>query len=159
MEVMVAHIHAVDLEAFAVIPSMSDLEIAEPRLTVQGAFFFLLVKRVNILPASVPVLLSHDALVRQVVEIGGEVSLENMILNSHNIAVQETHEVFTADIEYVVARSVMLVHLHAASAEQVRYVVFTEESLCNLEAATTSESPMDVTHSDDRISNHVMVIA
>ena len=70
MEVMITHIHAVDLEAFAVLPSMSDLEIAEPRLTVQGAFFFLLVKCINFLPASVPVLFSHDALVRQVIEIG-----------------------------------------------------------------------------------------
>ena len=82
-----------------------------------------------------------------------------MILNSHNISVQEAHEVFTADIEDVVARSVMLVNLHATSAEQVRDVILTEECLRNLEATTTSEGPEDVTHSDDRISNHVMVIA
>lgn len=47
--------------------------------------------------------------------------------------------------------------LHAASAEQLGDVVLAEERLSDLEASTTSESSMNVTHTDDRIANHVMV--
>ena len=80
-----------------------------------------------------------------------------MILHPHNIAVKQTNKVLSTDVENVVARGVVLVDLHTAGAEKVGDVVLTEESLGDLEASTAAECPMDVTHPDDRISDHVMV--
>ena len=54
--------------------------------------------------------------------------LKNVIFDSHNVAVQQANKVFPANIENVVARSIMLVHLHAARAEQLGDVIFAEES-------------------------------
>ena len=69
MEVMVADIHTVDLQALSMLPCMSNLEITKPRLAVECTFLLLVVKAINFLPASVPAVLSLDAFVRQVVEI------------------------------------------------------------------------------------------
>ena len=80
-----------------------------------------------------------------------------MILNSHNVAIQQTNKVFPANIENIVARSVMLVHLHAARAEQLGDVIFAEESRADFEATTASESSVNITGSNDGITNHVMV--
>ena len=62
MEVMITHIHAIDFQAFTVLPSMSDLKIAKPRLTIESTLFFLFVQRIDILPARIPVVLRLDAL-------------------------------------------------------------------------------------------------
>lgn len=81
-----------------------------------------------------------DAFVRQVVEIGGELCLKHVILNVDDFSVHEANEVFTAHVEHVVASDlVMLVYLHATSAEKFRDIIFAEESLSNLEASATSE--------------------
>ena len=84
-------------------------------------------------------------------------SLKNVIFNSHNVAVQQANKVFPANIEDVVARSVMLVHLHAACAEQFRDVILAEECRSDFEATTASESSVNITGSNDGITNHVMV--
>ena len=86
-------------------------------------------------------------------------SLKNVILNSHNVAVQQANKVFPANIENIVARSVMLVHLHAACAEQFRDVIFAEECRTDFEATSASESSVNVTGSNDGITDHMMVPA
>lgn len=62
MEVMVANIHAIDFDAFTVLPSMSDLKVAEPRLTIESTLFLLVVQCIDVLPARIPVVFCLDAL-------------------------------------------------------------------------------------------------
>ena len=83
--------------------------------------------------------------------------LKNVIFDSHNVAVQQANKVFPANIENIVARSVMLVNLHAAGAEKLRDVIFAEECRGDLEATSASESSVNVTVSNDGITNHMMV--
>ena len=84
-------------------------------------------------------------------------SLKNVIFDSHNVAVHDANKVFSANIENVVARSVMLVNLHATCAEQLGDVIFAEECLGDLEATSAPESSENVTSSNDSITNHMMV--
>ena len=70
MEIVIANINAIDCNAVAMLPGMSDLEVAEPGLAVECALFFVLVQGINILPALVVARLCLDAFVRQVIEIG-----------------------------------------------------------------------------------------
>ena len=83
--------------------------------------------------------------------------LQDVFLHSDNVSVKQSDKVFTADIEYVVTGTVVLVNLHAAGAEQVRDVIFAEECLGDLEASTTAERSEDVTDTNDGISDNVMI--
>ena len=40
---MIADVHAIDLDTFAVLPGMSNLEIAEPRLAIKGTLLLIAV--------------------------------------------------------------------------------------------------------------------
>jgi len=96
---------------------------------------------------------------REIVEVGAEVGLEHVAPNFDDIAVEEVHKVFTADVENVVASLVVLVHLHAASTEEFWDVIIAEESRGNFEATTTTESPINVIGANDGVTNDVMVTA
>ena len=84
-------------------------------------------------------------------------SLEDVVFNSDDISVQQANEIFSANVEHIVTRLIVLVHLHAACAEQIGDIIFAEESLRNFEATSTSKCPKNVTDTDDSITNHVMV--
>ena len=159
IEVMITDIIAIDLEAVSVLPSVSNLQVADPSVAIKGTLLFLSVERVNIAPACVVRWLSLDALVRQVVEVAAEVCLEHRVACLDHVAVEQVHEVLTADIVDSVANVlVMLMDLHATSGEQVWDVILTEESLCDLEASSTTEGSEDVTDTNDSMSDHTMVI-
>lgn len=63
MEIVVANITAIDVKAASVLPSMSDLKVANPRLVVEGALFFVRVQLVDITPTSPLVMFSLNAFV------------------------------------------------------------------------------------------------
>ena len=69
MEIVVANIHTIDLEALTMLPSMSHLEVAKPGLAVERALLLFVVERIDVLPAGVPAVLHLNALVGQVIEI------------------------------------------------------------------------------------------
>ena len=157
---MVAHVHPVYRQAVAMLPCVAHLQVAEPSVAVEGTLLLLVVEGVHIIPASVVVVLGLDALVGQIVKVGREVSLEHVaaIADVDDIAVEEADKVLSAHVKHVVARAIMLVHLHAAGAEQLWNVVFAEESRTHLEAPAAPEGPEDVTDADHRVTNHAMVI-
>ena len=51
------------------LPSVPDLEVAEPGRAVKCTLFLFVVEGVDLIPARIPVRLQLDALVGQVVEI------------------------------------------------------------------------------------------
>ena len=53
----------------------------------------------------------------------------------------------------------MLVHLHAASAEQFFNVVFTEERGAYLEASASTECPVNVVNANDCVSNDMVIVS
>lgn len=159
MEVMVTNIHAIDLEALAVLPGVANLQVAEPRGAVKGALLLLAVETVDILPARVVAILSLDALMREVIEVRAELCLEHVIVDVDHVAVHDTHEVLSAHIEDVVACGVVLVHLHAASLEQIGDVVLTEECRCYFEASSTAESSRNIVNSNDGVTDDYMVLS
>ena len=63
VEIVVADITAIDVKAASVLPSMSDLKVANPRLAIKGALFFVGVQLINITPASPLVMFSLNAFV------------------------------------------------------------------------------------------------
>ena len=82
-----------------------------------------------------------------------------MTINTDDITVQESHKVLTTNIEDTVSSVIMLVHLHAASVEQLRDVIVTEESGAYFEAATPTESSVDVILANDCVADNMMVVA
>ena len=157
LEFMVANILTLDFEAVSVLPGVSDLQIADPIISIQGTLLLIGVQLVNVTPTSPVVLLGLNALMRQVIEIRGETCFQNVTIDTDDIAVQESHEVLTTNIEDTVSRVIMLVHLHAASAEQLRDIIITEESRAYFEAATATESPIDIILADDCVTDDMMV--
>ena len=100
---MIAHVQAVDLEALAMLPGVSHLQVAQPRARpVQGALLLLAVQRVNLIPTGVVVGFSLDALVGQVVEVGAEIGLDHVVVHINDLAVHQAHEVLAANIKHVV---------------------------------------------------------
>ena len=60
---------------------------------------------------------------REVIEIRAEMCFEHVGTNVDHIAVEQMHKIFSANIENIVARLVMLMHLHAASTEELRDII------------------------------------
>ena len=52
-----------------------------------------------------------------------------MPVHIDHLTVEQADEILATHVEDTVASGVVLVHLHAASAEQLRDVIFAEESL------------------------------
>ncbi len=59
---MVANILTLDFEAVSVLPGVSDLQIADPIMTIQGTLFLIGVQLVNVTPTGPVVLLGLNAL-------------------------------------------------------------------------------------------------
>lgn len=162
MEVMVTDVHLVDCKAPSLMPGTSDGQVTDPRIAVQGALFLLTVERVDVTPARVVICLRLDALVGQIVEVGRELGLEHVLaLHVHGLTVEQIEEILPADVEDVVSAKLanVLVHLHAARAEQLGNVVVAEEGRGDFEAASPAESPLDVTVPEDGVSEHAVLIA
>ena len=83
---MVAEITSIDVEAASVLPSMSNLKVANPRLAVEGALFLVRVQFVDITPTSPLVMFSLNAFVGQVIEIRREASFEHVAINTNDFA-------------------------------------------------------------------------
>ena len=126
-EVLVADIVTVDGKAAAVLPSVPHLQVADPRVAVESALFFLRVEMIEISPAGEVISLRLDTLMREIVEIGAEVSLEHVVTNLHHFAVEELHKVLSTNVENVMTGVVVLVNLHAAGVEEFRDRIFAEE--------------------------------
>ena len=88
VEVLAAHLDVLDPEAVTVLPGVLDLMVAEPGLAVEGALLVLLVQGSDVLPAGVEARFPLDALVREVVEVGGVDSLHEVSLHVENVAVE-----------------------------------------------------------------------
>mmetsp|Transcript_31292 Transcript_31292/g.38706 ORF Transcript_31292/g.38706 Transcript_31292/m.38706 type:complete len:220 (-) Transcript_31292:260-919(-) len=140
------------------LPGVSDLEVAKPRRSIKCALLVVGVERLQVLPAQEVIRLVLHALVRVVIEIGREMSLEHVTIHADHVAVHQAHEVLTAHIKHVVTRVVMLMHLHAASTEEGRDVVLAEERRSYFEAATTTECTIDVIFADNGIADHMVVL-
>ncbi len=82
-----------------------------------------------------------------------------MTIDTDDITVQESYKVLTANIEDAVPSVIMLVHLHATSAEQLRDIIVTEECRAYFEAATATESPVDIVLANDCVADNMVVIA
>ncbi len=80
-----------------------------------------------------------------------------MTIDTDDIAVQESHKVLTTNIEDTVSSVIMLVHLHATSAEQLWDIIIAEESRAYFEAAAATESPIDIILADDCVADNMMV--
>lgn len=72
VEVVLARLNVVDYQAVAMLPGFLHLVVAEPGISVQRAFFVLLIEACNVLPAGVVRVVSHDALMGKVVEVTRE---------------------------------------------------------------------------------------
>lgn len=70
VETLSANLQVFDPKAVSVLPSVLDLVVAEPRLTVEGALLVFLVEERDIFPAGVVRLGRHDALMREIIEVG-----------------------------------------------------------------------------------------
>ena len=55
--------------------------------------------------------------------------------------------------------TIVLVHLHAARAEQLWDVIVTEEGRGNFETSSTAKGSLDVIEAEDRVTDNAMVIA
>ena len=162
MEVVITDVHLVDCEAPSLMPGASDGQVADPSVAVQSALFLLAVERVDVTPARVVIRLRLDALMGQIVEVGRELGLEHVLaLHVHGLTVEQIEEILPADVEDVVSTKLanVLVHLHAARAEQLRNVVVAEEGRSHLEAPSPAEGPLDVTVPEDGVSEHAVLIA
>jgi len=155
----IAYIHAVDLEAAAVLPRVPHLLIAKPTVAVEGTLFVVRVDVVKVFPTGVVVQFGLHALVRQIVEVGREARFENVALDGDHFAVEKPHEVLSADVENAVSGLVVLVDLHAPGLEQRFDVVLTEESLRYLEAAAAAESSINVVDAHHGVADDVVISA
>ncbi len=80
-----------------------------------------------------------------------------MTIDTDDIAVQESHKVLATNIEDAVSSLIMLVHLHAASTEQLGDIIVAEESRAYFEAATAAESPVDIILANDCVTDNMVV--
>ena len=62
MEVMVARVHTIDFQAVSVLPGVSDLQVAQPGVAVEGTLFLFVVELVDLLPADIVIGLRLNAL-------------------------------------------------------------------------------------------------
>ena len=81
IEVLAAHFDVLDPEAIAVLPGVLDLMVAQPCLAVERAFLVFLVQGSDIVPAGVVRVGSHDAFMREIVEIRGVDGLHQVALD------------------------------------------------------------------------------
>ena len=85
--------------------------------------------------------------------------LQHVVADLNHIAVEKFYEVLAAHIKGAVSSVVVLVHLHAARAEELWDVSVAEESVRDLETSSTTESSQNVTEADNGITNYSVVIA
>ena len=69
MEVFTACLQVIDPEAVSVLPGVLDLMVAKPGLTIERTLFVFFVELGDVFPAGIVGIMSHDALVREIVEI------------------------------------------------------------------------------------------
>ena len=157
IEVLAAHFEVLDPEAIAVLPGVLDLMVAQPCLAVERAFLVFLVQGSDIVPAGVVRVGSHDAFMREIVEIRGVDGLHQVALNTEHLAVEKSYEVGVADLEDVVTRVIVDMDIGTSSPHDCWNIVLTDKSVSSFEAPTSTEGVHNIVNTENHVAKDAML--
>ena len=101
--------------------------------------------------------MSHDALVREIVEIGRVNSFYQVSLNVHDITIDESYEISVADLEHIVSGIIVHVDIDASSLHDYRDVIFTNERHACFEASSTTEGMHYIVDAENDIAEDAVL--